>query len=42
MLAAEKIKQNISQNQIIMLCKGIGDKKFKYKVEQIERSIDLS
>lgn len=34
-MATDKIKQNISQNQIIMLCKGIGDKKFKYKVDQI-------
>lgn len=27
-----KTQQNISQNQIIMICKGNIDKKFKYKL----------
>lgn len=38
----DKVKQNISQNQIIMICKGTNDKKFKYKMEQISKLTNLS
>jgi hypothetical protein len=40
--AMDKVKQNISQNQIIMICKGTNDKKFKYKMEQISKLTNLS
>lgn len=32
MIEIEKTRQNISQNQIIMICKGKIDKGFKYKI----------
>lgn len=35
MINIDKSKQNLSQNQIIMICKGKFDKKFKYKVDRI-------
>ena len=37
MLAVENSNQNVSQNQIIMFCKGSADKKLKYKEEALER-----
>lgn len=42
MMQIERIRQNINQNQIIMICKGSGDKKFKYKLDQIEKAVSLS